>query len=292
MYLFLERREGRERNINHLPLTHPQLGTKPTTRHVPWLGIEPGTFCSAGWCSLHWATLARANARHFQWGQHFFSIRSGMIYSLHHGANFHVTRRFRWFSNYRCGLLGRSLASQRSRIRFPVRAQAWVAGSVPIWGTYEKQPNNRCSSLFLPPFPSIKKWKKQNKQKTTASFCISDDKGKDSSRAPPAADRRVGRAHLWPWPGPRCCPRPAGASAAAWTCRPWWCASGRAWGRTPWCAAGCRAPAHCPSSRWHCHSFSLRFLSFPTHCRACRLRTRSLCDLLERFCFCRDSQEW
>ena len=28
-------------------------------RHVAWWGIEPGTFSSAGWCSIHWVTPAR-----------------------------------------------------------------------------------------------------------------------------------------------------------------------------------------------------------------------------------------
>ena len=46
-YLFLERGEGRERNINvWLPLTYPLLGTWPTTRHVPWLGINRWHFGS------------------------------------------------------------------------------------------------------------------------------------------------------------------------------------------------------------------------------------------------------
>ena len=46
--LFLERRKGREkkreRNIDWLPLTCPQPGTWPTTRHVPWPGIKAVTF--------------------------------------------------------------------------------------------------------------------------------------------------------------------------------------------------------------------------------------------------------
>ena len=63
--LFLERGEGREkdreRNINMwLPLPHPQLGTWPTTRHVPWLGIELATLWFTGQHSVHWATPARA----------------------------------------------------------------------------------------------------------------------------------------------------------------------------------------------------------------------------------------
>ena len=29
-------------------------------KHVPWLGTEPATFQFTGWCSIHWATPARA----------------------------------------------------------------------------------------------------------------------------------------------------------------------------------------------------------------------------------------
>ena len=29
-------------------------------RHVPWLGIIPATLWFTGWCSIHWATPARA----------------------------------------------------------------------------------------------------------------------------------------------------------------------------------------------------------------------------------------
>ena len=62
IYLFLERGEGRERNINvWLLLMHLALETWPTKpRHVPWLGIKPATLWFSGWHSIHWATLARA----------------------------------------------------------------------------------------------------------------------------------------------------------------------------------------------------------------------------------------
>ena len=58
VYLFLGRREGREKeresNINMwLPLTCPLLGPGPQPRHVPWLGIEPATLWFTGWCSIH-----------------------------------------------------------------------------------------------------------------------------------------------------------------------------------------------------------------------------------------------
>ena len=65
IYLFLERRKGREkereRNINvWLPLTGPHQGPGPQPRQVPWLGIEPVTLWFTGWRSIHWATPARA----------------------------------------------------------------------------------------------------------------------------------------------------------------------------------------------------------------------------------------
>ena len=34
-------------------------------RHVPWLGLEPVTLWFGGQCSIHWATPARAENRHF-----------------------------------------------------------------------------------------------------------------------------------------------------------------------------------------------------------------------------------
>ena len=40
---------------------HLDWGPKPQPRHMPWLGIEPATFCFAGWCSTNWATLVRAS---------------------------------------------------------------------------------------------------------------------------------------------------------------------------------------------------------------------------------------
>ena len=38
----------------------PSWGPDLKPRHVPWLGIEAVTLWSAGWCSIHWATPARA----------------------------------------------------------------------------------------------------------------------------------------------------------------------------------------------------------------------------------------
>ena len=52
--------------------------------------------------------------------------------------------------------LGIILQSERSLVWFPVRSCAWVAGSVPVWGTYEKQSidvslSYRCFSPSLSP---------------------------------------------------------------------------------------------------------------------------------------------
>ena len=66
IYLFIfresRRKEERKRNINvWLPLAHtPNWGPGQKPRRVLWLGIKPGTLWFAGWCSIHWATLARA----------------------------------------------------------------------------------------------------------------------------------------------------------------------------------------------------------------------------------------
>ena len=55
MYLFLKRGEGREKerekNIDWLPLTLMGIGQQP--RHVPWPGIELGTFYFVGQHTTH-----------------------------------------------------------------------------------------------------------------------------------------------------------------------------------------------------------------------------------------------
>ena len=67
--LFLERWEGREEegekpqcvrdtSISCL-LQASSWGPGPQPRHVPWLGIELGTFLFSGWRSIHWATPVR-----------------------------------------------------------------------------------------------------------------------------------------------------------------------------------------------------------------------------------------
>ena len=39
----------------------PYWGLDLQPRHVPWQGIKPATLCFTVWCSIHWATPARAN---------------------------------------------------------------------------------------------------------------------------------------------------------------------------------------------------------------------------------------
>ena len=68
-YLFLERREGREkereRNIDVWENidAHPQPGIGRQPRHVPWLGIKPVTFRFGP--SIHRATPATAASTYF-----------------------------------------------------------------------------------------------------------------------------------------------------------------------------------------------------------------------------------
>ena len=62
-----------------------------------------------------------------------------------------------------CGSLGGSIVSQteRSWVLFQVRAHAYIAGSVPVWGTYEGNQSMFLSlivvllPLSLSPFPSL-----------------------------------------------------------------------------------------------------------------------------------------
>ena len=65
LYLFLERGErGRKkrREISSvwLPLMAPQLGTWPTTQACALTGNWTCNLWFTGWCSIHWATPARA----------------------------------------------------------------------------------------------------------------------------------------------------------------------------------------------------------------------------------------
>ena len=58
------RGEGK-RDINWLPLSHPQLRPGLQCRHVPWQGIELATFWFAGQCPTHWTTPVRAHLLFF-----------------------------------------------------------------------------------------------------------------------------------------------------------------------------------------------------------------------------------
>ena len=65
IYLFLESREGREKERKETwrcgCLTHtPNWGPGPHPRHVLWLGIKLVTLWFAGPLSIHWATPSRA----------------------------------------------------------------------------------------------------------------------------------------------------------------------------------------------------------------------------------------
>ena len=54
IYLLISVRERKgdgERNINRLPPTCTSVRPNPQPWYVPWLGIEPVTFLSTGWCS-------------------------------------------------------------------------------------------------------------------------------------------------------------------------------------------------------------------------------------------------
>ena len=44
----------------HTPSPGPRLGRNLQPRDVPLTGIKPGTLQLTGWCSIHWAKLARA----------------------------------------------------------------------------------------------------------------------------------------------------------------------------------------------------------------------------------------
>ena len=59
IYLLLEGKGEKHQCVvaSHVPF-HWGLGQQP--RRVPWLEIELVTLWSAGWCSIHWATPARA----------------------------------------------------------------------------------------------------------------------------------------------------------------------------------------------------------------------------------------
>ena len=57
-----------------------------------------------------------------------------------------------WLSGLSAGLW-----TERSLVQFPVKVHAWVAGQVPNWGRYERQPVDASLShwCFSPFFPSL-----------------------------------------------------------------------------------------------------------------------------------------
>ena len=65
-------------------------------------------------------------------------------------------------------LVGHHPAKSKVLVQFPGRAHAWVAGSVPHWGTYKRQlidvSHINVSLLFLPPLPYFQKNKKTIKK--------------------------------------------------------------------------------------------------------------------------------
>ena len=58
-------KRGRETSMCDCLSCAPYWGPGPQPRHVPWLGIEPVTLGFSGWCSVHWATRARADGGNF-----------------------------------------------------------------------------------------------------------------------------------------------------------------------------------------------------------------------------------
>ena len=72
-----------------------------------------------------------------------------------------------WMEPWQGGSVGWTLGSQcaRSLVQFPVRAHAWVVGSVLGWGTYQRQPINvSLSDRCFPPSLSTSLPLSKNKQ--------------------------------------------------------------------------------------------------------------------------------
>ena len=97
LFIFREgREEQRERNISvWMPLEHPLLEICPQPRHVPWLGIKLVTLWLAGWCSIHWATSARAT---FVFKNSFTDIQ--FTYLLHLKCRIHLFVTLYCIPNY------------------------------------------------------------------------------------------------------------------------------------------------------------------------------------------------
>ena len=60
------RKRGKETSMCGCLLHAPHWGPGPKPRPVPWLGIKPVTLWFTGQCSIHWATLARAECNFFR----------------------------------------------------------------------------------------------------------------------------------------------------------------------------------------------------------------------------------
>ena len=87
LFIFREREKDGEREGKKLwsvretligCLSHaPKWGLDPQPRHVLWLGIELAAFWSPDWCSIHWATQARAHPTIF-WLCRFRAVLRGL----------------------------------------------------------------------------------------------------------------------------------------------------------------------------------------------------------------------
>ena len=60
LFCFRKGKGGRETSMCGCLSSTPYLGWDPQPRHMSQLGIELVTLWFAGWCSVHWATPARA----------------------------------------------------------------------------------------------------------------------------------------------------------------------------------------------------------------------------------------
>ena len=60
IYLFFERKRGRETSMCGCLSCTPNWGPGPQSRHMPWLGIKLATLWFTGQRSIHWSTPARA----------------------------------------------------------------------------------------------------------------------------------------------------------------------------------------------------------------------------------------
>ena len=61
-------------------LCAPHWGPAQQPRHVPWLGIKQVTLCFTSWCSIQWATPARAQNYFPLWETS--QIHSSLFYNI------------------------------------------------------------------------------------------------------------------------------------------------------------------------------------------------------------------